>query len=284
MNMEQLKYFLTIEKLKNFSKASEELCVSQSSISKQIKSLENELNTILFKRTTRNLVLTPSGEKFKEFSKTTLNNYENLLSDLKNNIEKVSVATIPVISQYKIASLIHDFKIRYPNIDVEIKEMEHNHIIPSIKNFQTNIAFIRTENLLFKNLDIVELLNDELVLVTSKKHPLAKRKYASLEDFKNDKFILLGKSSGVYNSSIKACKDAGFTPNISYSNSRIESIIGLVEQNLGITLVMANVIRYFNNPNLNIIFLKTPIKSTLGIISLKDKALSKMNYYLKTLL
>ncbi len=275
MTLDQLKYFLAIYNLKSFSKASEELCISQSSISKQIKSLENELNITLFKRTTRSLIITPQAEKFKSFAEETLTNYDIFINSLNSDKEKISIATIPVILQYGIASLISEFKKNYPNIEVEINELEHLNIIDSIEKFESSLAFIRTENISLNSLNIHNLLEDELVLVTSKNHPLAKKKYVNLKEFKNDNFILLGKSSGVYNSCIKAFKEANFTPNIIYCNSRIESIIGLVSQNLGVTLVMGKIISYFNNPNLNIILLKNPIKSSLGIVSLKNKKLSK---------
>ena len=57
ITIEQVKYFLALNKYKSFSLASEELCISQSSLSKQIKAFENELNILLFNRTTRSISL-----------------------------------------------------------------------------------------------------------------------------------------------------------------------------------------------------------------------------------
>ena len=84
ITIEQLKYFLAVEKYKNFSVASYELCISQSSLSKQIKALENELATILFDRTTRNITLTDTGKEFLIYAKNSIKSYDNIIHIIKN--------------------------------------------------------------------------------------------------------------------------------------------------------------------------------------------------------
>lgn len=84
ITIEQLKYFLAVEKYKNFSVASYELCISQSSLSKQIKALENELDTILFDRTTRNITLTDTGKEFLIYAKNSIKSYDNIIHIIKN--------------------------------------------------------------------------------------------------------------------------------------------------------------------------------------------------------
>lgn len=84
ITIEQLKYFLAVEKYKNFSVASYELCISQSSLSKQIKALENELDTILFDRITRNITLTDTGKEFLIYAKNSIKSYDNIIHIIKN--------------------------------------------------------------------------------------------------------------------------------------------------------------------------------------------------------
>ena len=64
ITIEQIQYFLAIKEFNGFSNAANELCISQSSLSKQIKSLETELGTMLFERTSKITKLTPAGEDF----------------------------------------------------------------------------------------------------------------------------------------------------------------------------------------------------------------------------
>lgn len=278
MTIEQIKYFLAIEKFKSFSIAADELCISQSSLSKQLKSLEKDLDLVLIKRNTRNLELTPAGEEFKKSSIKIMKEYNEMLKNISkyssNSKNTISIATIPVMTQYGITTLIAAFKNKYPYINVNIQEQEYEKIINQIDDSTINLAFIRTDFLTDPKLDIIPFATDELVLVTSKKHPLANNKYVNLSALADEEFVFLGQSSGVYRACIESCNKAGFTPKISYSNSRLETIIGLVADGLGITLLMNRVISYFNNPNISVILLKEQIPSTLSLISTDNKKLS----------
>jgi DNA-binding transcriptional LysR family regulator len=84
MDFNQLNYFLTVVKYKHFTLASEELCISQSSLSKHIKALESELGIQLLDRSTRNLQLTPFGEEFLTFCQRAIDDYTLLNCKLKN--------------------------------------------------------------------------------------------------------------------------------------------------------------------------------------------------------
>lgn len=85
MTIAQLQYFLTIRKYLSFSNAADELCITQSAISKQIKSLEGELNTLLFDRRTRTISLTPAGEEFVLYAEKILANYNEMMSNMKKH-------------------------------------------------------------------------------------------------------------------------------------------------------------------------------------------------------
>ena len=86
MTFEQIKSFLAIVKYNHFTLASQELYISQSSISKHIKSLEKELGVELFNRQHRSVRLTEAGEEFYKFASKSMTNYNNIL--LKNILVK----------------------------------------------------------------------------------------------------------------------------------------------------------------------------------------------------
>ena len=75
---DQLEFFMEICREKNFSRAAENLLVSQSSLSKQIKHLEDEVGVILFHRTLKATTLTPEGEAFFEYAEKILENYQQM--------------------------------------------------------------------------------------------------------------------------------------------------------------------------------------------------------------
>lgn len=279
MTIEQIKYFLALEKYKNFSQASYELCISQSSLSKQIKSLEDKLNVVLFDRTTRSVELTSAGELFLDYAKNFIDDYNSMVSQMKNYskdcISKIDIGTIPVMAQYNITPKIILFKNKRKNININIIEKESNEVLNLVKEKKIDLAFVRNINLKDDSLDVLNLIDDELVLVTSKDHPFSKKKYISFEDLKNEEFILLGENSGIYDRVIEECKKHNFSPKVSYKMYKIETILGLVSENLGISILMKKVLNSFNTSNVSMTLLKEQVILPLSVVYNKNIKLSK---------
>ena len=291
MNIESLKYFLSVEKYNSFSLAAEELCISQSSLSKHIKKLESELNCVLFERCTRHVKLTDAGISLKKYAINIVSNYDELILDLNkftSSFPKLSIGYIPVINQYNIAKLIVSFKNTVTDLQLTFHEGEHADILNLLFSQKIDFAFLRSDTLDYSNLYITPLAQDELVLIVPKSHPLSnvlivpkshplsKRKYVSISELSNESFISLGKNSGVYDFFVSECMKASFEPNVVCFNSRIENIIGLVSAGKGISPLMRKSVECFDKKNISIVLLKEKIYSTLSLVHLKDKNSSKV--------
>ena len=287
MNIESLKYFLTVEKFNSFSLAAEELCISQSSLSKHIKKLEAELNCKLFERCTRHVNLTNAGISLKKYALNIIANYDELLIDINkftSSCPKLSIGYIPVITQYNIATIIGDFKNKVTDLQLTFHEGEHAEILNLLLSQKVDFAFLRSDTLDYSNLDITPLAKDELVIIVPKSHPLSKRKYVSISELLNESFISLGKKSGVYDFFVSECNKASFKPNVVYFNSRIENIIGLVSAGMGISPLMRRAVECFDKKNISIVLLKEKIYSNLCLVHLKDKNLSTIEKDFKNFL
>lgn len=287
MNIESLKYFLSVEKYNSFSLAAEELCISQSSLSKHIKKLETELNCVLFERCTRHVNLTDAGITLKKYALTIVTNYDGLLIDINkftSSCPKLSIGYIPVINQYNIANLIGNFKNKVTDLQLNFHEGEHADILNLLLSQKIDFAFLRSDTLNYSNLDITPLAQDELVLIVSKSHPLSKKKYVSISELSNEYFISLGRNSGVYDFFVSECNKASFEPNVVCFNSRIENIIGLVSAGMGISPLMKRAVECFDKRNISIVLLKEKIYSNLCLIHLKDKKLSTIEKDFKNFL
>lgn len=272
ITIEQIQYFLAIKKYNGFSPAAHELCISQSSLSKQIKSLETELDTILFDRTLRVITLTSAGEDFYIHAQKFVEDYNNILNAMKkHSISKkttLKIGTIAVITQYGLTSALAAFKSKHPDIDINIFEDENDVILNMLTKSEIDFAIIRDFDLPRNSFDIIPLANDELVVVTSKNHPFTKKKYISFSDLKDEDLIICSKS-GVYDICVKECDKLGFTPNVIHNINKIETILGLVAENLGITLIVNNVLKPFSNSNISVHHLKKPINSNLALVTNK---------------
>lgn len=278
ITIEQVRYFLALKQYNSFSVASEELCISQFSLSKHIKTLENELGTSLFNRNTRSVSLTTAGEEFYQYALKFLKDYEDIFINMKkysnDNLQSLKIGAIPVLAQYSFTTSIALFKNDYPYIDINIIEDESDNIVNLLLKNEVDFAIVREFSTYGYKFDTLPLVNDNLVVVTSKNHPLSKQDFISLADLKDEEFIMLGNKSGIHNICVNECNKFGFYPKIAYSISKIETILGLVSENFGIKLLMSKVIGSFNNSAISITPLKEYIASPLVLAYNKDSRLS----------
>lgn len=278
ITIEQLKYFVKLTEYNSFSLASHDLCISQSSLSKHIKALENELNTVLFNRNTRNINLTDAGYEFLIYAKKAIADYNNIIYKLQkynNNHNKVlNIGCIPVTAQYKITSAISNFTSMYPYIQVNLIETNTSTLLNKVTQSELNFSIVRDFDLSKELFDINYLSDDEIVFVTCKKHPLSKNEFVSLFDIKDENFILLGNSSAIHKKCIYEFNKNNLSLNVINTYSKIETILGLVSENLGCTLLMKKVLNSFNTSNVSIIPIKDSLKINLSLVNNKDKELS----------
>ncbi|MDU1312678.1 LysR family transcriptional regulator [Clostridium septicum] len=275
MNIEQVKYFLEVEKYKSFTLASEELCISQSSLSKQIKSLEKELNTELFIRNPRNILLSYSGEKFLEYAKSYVTLHNKILKEMMDiSNRELNIGITPLLSQYGIISLINTFNKSFSKINLNLIENDSSNLFKLFNSKSINLAFTNLNDIDTENYNAISLFKDELVLVISKNNPLAKVESINICSLSKETFILSESNNSLYNLCTKECLKSGFYPKISYSSCRIDTILELVSQGFGVTLLPQKVINKFNTENLRSIPLQNTIINEIVLTFPKNLPLS----------
>ena len=270
ITIEQIHYFLAIYKYNNFSLAAHELCISQSSLSKQIKALEAELDTMLFSRSSRAIQLTAAGEDFYHYAVHFLKNYNDILQGMKKHSlskqKTINVGAIAVITQYGLTSLLANFKNRYPHIMLNIIEEENDMVLSLLIKSSIDFAIMRDFNLPHETLDIHTLAKDQLVVVTGKDHPFSQKESITLSDLKNEELIICSRS-GIYERYMTECNKLGFCPRVTHSIHKIETILGLVAEGFGITIIPSNVLKPFSNLNVCTHLLAKPIASNLVLVT-----------------
>jgi LysR family transcriptional regulator, transcription activator of glutamate synthase operon len=272
MNIEQLKYVMAIVKHQHLTNASYEVSISQSSLSKYLKKVEEELGGVqLFDRTTRNVKLTAAGQEFSKYASRIIAEYENMMSAMEEftSLERggLSVGTIPVYSSRGLISLFTSFQKKYPGIQLEIKEKLTNELIDLLKKSELDIAIIALPFDMdpLNTFTTYPMIEDEVVLITHKSHPFAKRRSINLSEAADENFIFINHASTLYQICIDACKEAGFTPKITYESSQIDMVAGLVEEGLGVSLITLREAKFSVQTNIAIVRLETTIKHTTAL-------------------
>jgi DNA-binding transcriptional LysR family regulator len=275
MTYSQVHYFLTIEGSRSFSHAAEELFISQSSLSKQIKALEEELGVQLFIRTSSRVDLTPAGEYFLEFAKKSRNDYLELVDKLSTiddtKTSRVKVGTLPFLAQYNLLGMMARFQEANDRIHLDILEREQKEIVYMLDNHVLDVAIARTDFMDVEKYEIKPLMDDALVLVCSSGHPLSKLENVSMDKLKDETFILLDHKSTINRLCMDACRRSGFTPNVKYTLSGHELLLTMVSSGLGITLFPRRLVMNDVSLQLAAVELKEPLVSSVALIRRKDK-------------
>ncbi|GFP77017.1 LysR family transcriptional regulator [Clostridium fungisolvens] len=275
MEIRQLKFFIKVAENKNFTLAAEELCISQSSLSKHIKTLENQLGVKLFDRSKRRVKLTEAGIELLDYANIMINTYNEMhiaMNEYKgSNRKTLTIGTIPVMTQYGIPSLVASFTKKNTDIDIAIIEGTGPEVLSSLNNSEIDLALIRTVSLSGDSYKINPLIDDDLVMIVSKNHQFAKKSSVDLGKASKENFIFLDSGAGIYDISLKACRESGFEPKVIYNYSRIETIIGIVAEGIGISLLMRKVVEFFNNKDVVMIELDKKITSTLALVAQTQK-------------
>ena len=267
MDIKQLKYVLVLARHKNFSEASYEISMSQSSLSKHLVKIERELGGILlFDRTTRPIKLTDAGKEFIYYAQRIVDDFESLKLGMQeyNMIQQVNLAIgcIPVMARLGLTPLILTFQKKYPKINVEIKERPNRELLNLLKRREIDVALITAPGADVSKHPMITyytLLEDEVFLVTNQSNKMAQRISIDLAEAKNEVFILLDSYTGIYKICMDAFQKAGFTPKI-HESRNVETIMELVAEGLGVTFLTGRLARSFSIPNITMVRLNQPFK------------------------
>ena len=201
--LQQLRILKAVATEKNFTKAAEVLYLSQPSLSKQIKTLEKNLDILLINRENNKISLTENGKIFLQYSERILALCEEscrALIDLKNGDRgNLTVGASQTIGTYLMPRVLALFAQNYPQIDLKVQVNSTRLIANNVLNREIDIAVVGGEipNELKKNLTITDFVEDELSLIISKSHPFAKKKKINKENLYYLNFITLNSNSTI---------------------------------------------------------------------------------------
>ena len=201
--LQQLRILKAVATEKNFTKAAAMLYISQPSLSKQIKILEKNLDTLLINRERNKLSLTENGQVLLQYSERILALCEEscrALIDLKNGDRgNLTVGASQTIGTYLMPRVLALFAQNYPQIDLKVQVNSTRLIANNVLNREIDIAVVGGEipNELKKNLSIKYFVEDELSLIISKSHPFAKKKKINKENLYYLNFITLNSNSTI---------------------------------------------------------------------------------------
>lgn len=264
MEIQQIRYFIQICNDKSFSKAAENLHISQQGLSKTIKNLEDELEISLLNRSSRGVKPTEFGNLLFLKSQKIVDEFDLMIDSLYNeeniNKGKITIGLPSILYTNFLAAMICSFQENYPDIQLEVIELGSYACEKGMKTGSLDISFI-AKSVSIERFQFIPIMTCDMILLVSKDHILNQRKTVKLKDLKNENFIMLSHEYSSRQFIIDNCLKKGFKPNIAFTTSVLDLTIELVSLNKGIALL----------PNLNSIK-AAKMNNNVSAILVKDKA------------
>jgi DNA-binding transcriptional LysR family regulator len=201
--LQQLRILKAVSTEKNFTKAAELLHLSQPSLSKQVKTLEENLDVLLINREKHQISLTENGKVLLQYSERILALCEEscrALLDLKNGERgNLTVGASQTIGIYLLPRVLALFAQNYPQINLKVQVNSTRIIAKNILNREIDLAVVGGEipKDFRKNLVVENFVEDELSLIIAKSHPFATQKKIRKEDLYHLNFITLNSNSTI---------------------------------------------------------------------------------------
>lgn len=283
MSSTQIMYFLAVVKYKTFTLAAEELYISQSSLSKQIKALEQELGHTLFNREGKENTLTDAGKIFLEYSENFSKAHSHLLSNLnvlsqRSSKKALTLGVLPAVSEYNIHNDLALFQtlISSSSIYINLLEDMQEDLISLLHSGKIDSMIIRTDGLDMSDYEYVPILEEELVVIYSEKlTDLAQKEYVTIPDLVNYSLITFEVSSALHQITKQLFISQGMHPHFLYLYNKHEQILSMVNANFGISVMPANLVPVSDYPNIRIAHFPDHPTTTLSLVRLKDISPSK---------
>lgn len=277
MTFEQLTYFIATVESATFFDAAETLHITQSSLSKQIKKMEEELGTPLWDRSKRRAILTPAGRVFYLEAQKLCKQYHETLLKMKKFkkiiTHELHIATLPFLAQYNLTEPIRKFRKLHPETTLKLSEVEEKDLLAGLSEGTFDLAIIRKAMIDTTDYHFKPIAQDTLSVILPTDHLLADHSSLSLEDIKTEGFILMHPYTSIYQMCQDLFQKASIHPNI-LRTARMESIIGAVQIGEGLSLLPERNFQLFQHQGVIAIPLANAPKLHIGIAYKRNRKLS----------
>jgi LysR family transcriptional regulator, transcription activator of glutamate synthase operon len=279
MEINYLKAFVVLAQTGNFMEAAEILFSSQSALSKHIKSLETELGVPLFERTTRKVKISHFGELLLPYARQIVEAHDEFSAALQSSLdterETLTLGSIPALAQYNITDLLVTFKKTRPQSTINVIQAKSEELKEMLREKRIELAFIRYAGETDEDITQIPYAEDVLAAVLPASHPLAGQKTIPLRMLAQESFLLIDKSTMLYRLSVRACKQSGFEPNVSYTDHRLENLFELIVKGMGVSLLMKPLALYLSNPKIAIVDVTPVVSTSISLCHLSGLELSE---------
>ena len=243
MSDRRLQVFHTVARLLSFTKAAEELHMTQPAVTFQVRQLEEQFNTRLFDRTHNRISLTDAGSRVFTYAEQIFQLYgemDNAVRELTGDISGVLIlGASTTIAEYMLPVLLGAFKSKHPEVTIRLKVANTDGIVSQVENNEIDLGVVEAP-VNNKNLMVEECRTDHLVMIVPPGHELANEESVPIAKIIEYPFICREEGSGTRDVMIESMQSAGINPadmNIAMELGSLEAIKGAVESGMGVSIL-----------------------------------------------
>ncbi|MDF2923249.1 MAG: cynR 1 [Paenibacillaceae bacterium] len=262
MDIRHMQYVLELARYRNFTKAAAALHITQPTLSKAIKGLEDELGVELFTREGKRVELTDAGRAITGQADNIIESFRNLtreLSDLTNlNKGVIHLGLPPMAGSSFFPQIIRNFRRQYPGLVIQTVEDGGKKLEMKVAEgkLDVGVVLLPVDKEKFHSFTVV---NESMKLLVHPDHPLAGRTRASLAELAGDSFILFREEFSLHNRIIEECIRVGFHPEVLYESSQWDFIYEMAASGLGVALLPETICRILDHSRVRILELEDPV-------------------------
>lgn len=276
MTLQQLKYFQVACKYKNITRATEELHISQPSITLAIKNLESEFNVVLVRRGKTGFSLTDTGEEFLKMADKLLDHAQNVekrMLDIGSREIHIRLGVPPMVGAVILPNIHARFSADYPDIRFDIAENGKYRLERLLDDNLIDLAFLpHDEGGFSSEYESISLRQFQVVCCVSKKHPLASLQAIEASDLDGERLVLF--DEGFFSSKrvLDVLTESNAKPILSHRTSQLSTIKALVKKNLAVGFLFEDLLE--NESDLVGIPLVPPIFTGTSLVWKKKRRLT----------
>ncbi|MDQ0391408.1 LysR family transcriptional regulator [Labrys monachus] len=242
MQFRQLKTFTAVAATLNFTRAAEQVHLSQSSVTEQIQALEADLGVKLFNRSHKGLTLTPAGERLLGYAGELINLADEVYAAVASTSATLSgklvIGGLETLCSTRLPELVAEFSRRYPAVEITLKTADSGGLRNGIRNGDLDVSFFFGEASAAAGVRSEAVVEEELLIIVPPNHRLAGRESIKPEDLVDEAFLVTPPGC-IYRKMFDEVFAATLPgrPKRAGEFASIGSIRGLVEAGLGCALV-----------------------------------------------
>ncbi|QRG68693.1 cidABC operon transcriptional activator CidR [Brevibacillus choshinensis] len=274
MDIRHLQYFLEVARHNSFTKAAQSLYITQPTISKMVRNLEEEIGVELFERVGKRVSLTDAGWVLFSQAEVMVKSFENMTVHINELMElkrgRLRIGLPPMVGASFFPRVIGRFCEQYPGIRLELFEAGSNKVEADVGSgvLDCGVILLPAKEDIF---DHYSFVNENIMLVVHPSHPLAERSEVAFSELEGERFLLFHEDFALHNRIVDECVRAGFHPHVVYKSSQWDFLSEMVAANIGITLLPETICAELDAERFRIVPLVSPtLKWHLGMIWRKN--------------